>query len=234
MTPSPIIIPKADSRLSLSLNNAPWKEQYPYMPEVSLEIAHNGQEILLDWHVRENCTRAEAATDGGPVWEDSCVEFFFLPSPPDTILPPSDSLSLEEAAKPSAPETPPFGGAGGGSYYNIECNCAGRLLVGYGPDRHDREMASADIMAAIRRHSSLGDQPFPLTDGTKEWHLKMAIPLSTFFHHNLTTLNGLHARANFYKCGDKLRHPHFLTLFPIDLPHPDFHCPQFFGDIRFE
>ena len=193
--------------LPLTLAEAPWRAQYPYMPEVHLRIAHNNQELLLAWHVREDCIRAEATADGGPVWEDSCVEFFLQPS--------------SQSDRPSP-------------YYNIECNCAGRLLVGYGENRHNREMAPADIMAAISRHSSLGSGIRPLTDGDCAWELSMAIPIATFFHDDLSSLSGRHARANFYKCGDRLTKPHFLTYFPIGLPRPDFHCPDFFGDIVFE
>jgi len=47
-------------------------------------------------------------------------------------------------------------------------------------------------------------------------------------------LNGKTMRANFYKCGDKLQTPHFLSWAPIDLPKPKFHCPEFFGELVFE
>ena len=40
--------------------------------------------------------------------------------------------------------------------------------------------------------------------------------------------------ANFYKCGDKLQTPHFLSWNPIDLEKPNFHCPEFFGMLRFK
>ena len=38
-------------------------------------------------------------------------------------------------------------------------------------------------------------------------------------------------RANFYKCGDKTAHPHYLSWSPIDTPKPDFHRPDFFGEL---
>jgi hypothetical protein len=41
-------------------------------------------------------------------------------------------------------------------------------------------------------------------------------------------------RANFYKCGDKTSHPHWLTWNPVDKPRPDFHLPQYFGTLVFE
>jgi len=35
--------------------------------------------------------------------------------------------------------------------------------------------------------------------------------------------------ANFYKCADKLQHPHWLNWSPVDFPKPNFHLPQSFG-----
>ena len=41
-------------------------------------------------------------------------------------------------------------------------------------------------------------------------------------------------KANFYKCGDRLKQQHYLSWNPIDLPRPNFHCPEFFGELTFE
>ena len=38
-------------------------------------------------------------------------------------------------------------------------------------------------------------------------------------------------RGNFYKCGDLTAHPHFLSWNPINTPKPDFHRPDFFGEL---
>ena len=38
-------------------------------------------------------------------------------------------------------------------------------------------------------------------------------------------------RANFYKCGDKTAHPHFLSWSPVSTEKPDFHRPEFFGEL---
>ena len=38
-------------------------------------------------------------------------------------------------------------------------------------------------------------------------------------------------RANIYKCGDKTAHPHFLSWSPVGTPSPDFHRPEFFGEL---
>jgi hypothetical protein len=62
----------------------------------------------------------------------------------------------------------------------------------------------------------------------------LSIPYSTFFLHDIKTLEGQTIRANFYKCGDKLQSPHYLSWNPISLPKPNFHCPDFFGILHFE
>ena len=39
-------------------------------------------------------------------------------------------------------------------------------------------------------------------------------------------------RANFYKCGDNCDKTHFLSWSPIALEKPNFHCPDFFGELK--
>ena len=41
-------------------------------------------------------------------------------------------------------------------------------------------------------------------------------------------------RANLYKCGDKLCSPHFLSWSKVELEKPNFHSPQFFGELTFD
>ena len=52
-----------------------WNE-FPYKPEVEFRAAHTGDSLILNYRVTEEAVRAAAQTDNGPVWEDSCVEFF--------------------------------------------------------------------------------------------------------------------------------------------------------------
>lgn len=117
-------------------------------------------------------------------------------------------------------------------YYNFECNCGESLLIGYGR-RGERERAPLEVTRAVQRWSSLGKAPFEERMGECEWQLALRIPVTAFFRHQIDCLDGLATRANFYKCGDKLTTPHFLSWNPINLPEPCFHCPEFFGLIRF-
>lgn len=94
-------------------------------------------------------------------------------------------------------------------YYNFECNCAGRLLIQGGAVNERRPTASQEVLA-------------------------MVIPVSAFFQHSVGSLDGKTMKGNFYKCGDKLQTPHFLSWSPIGLERPMFHCPAFFGTLSFE
>ena len=119
-------------------------------------------------------------------------------------------------------------------YYNLECNCAGTVLLAAGKEREGRERAPEEVLALIDRWSSLGREPFAEKTAPRQWELCLTVPVRCFFKHGLHSLAGQTIRANFYKCGDRLQQPHFLSLFPISLPKPDFHRPDFFGLLTFE
>ena len=51
-------------------------EAYPYAPRVSVRVAHSDAALALLFEVEEDHLRAVTTSSNGPVWEDSCVEFF--------------------------------------------------------------------------------------------------------------------------------------------------------------
>lgn len=120
-----------------------------------------------------------------------------------------------------------------GIYYNIESNCIGTILVGAGKERSERERAGEEITRKVQRWSSLGRTPFG-EQGHARWELSLIVPYSVFFKSKVEALDGKTVRANFYKCGDELKTPHFLSWSPIDAPQPDFHRPDAFGQLIFE
>ena len=52
-----------------------WSE-FPYAPRVSFRIAHSDDALAIMFEVEEKHIRAVSLESNGPVWEDSCVEFF--------------------------------------------------------------------------------------------------------------------------------------------------------------
>lgn len=187
------------------LRFVPWPKDYPYKPSVSFRIAHDGKRIFLVFDVSEESAAAVTGEDLGPVWKDSCVEFFLAPSGQE-------------------------GPARFWRYYNFECNCIGKLLENHGVkgDRHP-----VPDTTLVKRWSSLGSEPFA-EKGPARWQVAEIIPSEAFFADPGFSLAGRSAWANFYKCGDDLRTPHFISWAPIHTETPDFHRPEFFRAVLFE
>lgn len=53
-----------------------------------------------------------------------------------------------------------------GYYYNFECTCIGRLLVGFRREREHATHATPRVMESILRNPSLGPRPSPNTRAT--------------------------------------------------------------------
>jgi hypothetical protein len=122
--------------------------------------------------------------------------------------------------------------AADGIYYNLECNCIGTVLLGGGKPGN-REQATPSTIRFIDRWASLGRVPFEERIGETAWEVALVIPFTAFFKHDLTSLDGKTVRANFYKCGDDLSVPHFLSWNPILAEKPNFHLPEYFGKLIF-
>lgn len=178
-------------------------KEFNYSPFVSFSVACSSKEIFLKYRVKENYLLAVNTETNQKVWEDSCVEFFFSP---------------DESGK----------------YYNFEFNAIGTCLVGYGEQRHNRRLMDKSVVESIRRRPTLGKEPIPVEQtGELFWDLTIAIPFGLFGKREQFPVVGRRYRANFYKCGDKLSVPHFLTWSPVNTEKPDFHAPEFFGDLVF-
>ena len=121
-----------------------------------------------------------------------------------------------------------------GIYYNFEFNCIGTCLLAAGATRNSREAASNDVMSQIHRKPSLGKNTFNERKQESEWNIALAIPYACLFKHPDFSPAGKTVRANFYKCGDELTVPHYISWNPINVEKPDFHRPEFFGMVTFE
>ena len=67
--------------------------------------------------------------------------------------------------------------------------------------------------------------------GMFEWELFLKIPftlLGVDYKHLPEKL-----LANFYKCADATSMPHYVTWNPVLTDKPDFHRPEFFGELIF-
>jgi len=115
------------------------------------------------------------------------------------------------------------------SYYNFEFNCIGTPLVGYGTGKHDRVLLPATLISQIKYQSIIDNH----SGNDIHWELTVSIPKNLFYFNEINTFKGQKCRGNFYKCGDKLPTPHFITWSGIRSAAPNFHLPEFFGKIEF-
>lgn len=121
----------------------------------------------------------------------------------------------------------------GSNYYNLEFNCIGTALIGYGPARRSgRRRLPNETIEQVKAYSSIS--PEKLENGDTEWRLMLTIPYTVFEADAIKSLAGMRCRGNFYKCGDDLPEPHYVAWSPIDNPTPDFHLPQYFGELVFQ
>ena len=123
---------------------------------------------------------------------------------------------------------------GDGIYYNVECNCAGTLLIGAGVNREDRELAPPQMFDNVLRWASLGREPFAERMEHTTWEVALVLPVEVYCKHRVDSFGGCTMAANFFKCGDRLSRPHFLSWNPVFTPSPDFHRPECFGRLHFE
>jgi hypothetical protein len=196
--------------------DAPWADIPPlrighylwlangYCPGVEVRLCRSPRFLNVRFFVEETRVRVKYTKFQDPVYKDSCVEFFV------------DAF----------PETRQ-------GYLNFETNAAGTLLVAFGPDRsHRQPLWPEDIAEFEIVHSIAGpvDGPF----GADHWTLEYRIPLSLFRKvYGREIRPGERAAANFYKCGDETEVPHYGAWSPVDTPAPDFHRPEFFGEVVF-
>lgn len=175
-------------------------ESYPYKPSASFRIARSSTHLVIMYDVRGLDLRAVTLEDNGPVWEDSCCEFFV-----------SDTSD--------------------GTYYNFELNCIGTLLASKRRSRNDADMFSQEQLSRITRHSTLERNQIEENGVIRTWGTALCIPFDLIGIDGNSLPESI--KANFYKCADLAAHPHYVSWNRIDIPQPDFHRPDFFGELKF-
>lgn len=173
-----------------------WPELFPYKPECGFRIGWCETGLGILYNVKGLDLRAAALEDNGPVWEDSCCEFF--------VADPAD-----------------------GTYYNFETNCIGTLLAAKRQSRENCTHYSAEVLSKVKRFSTLKHEAIDVNGKEFLWQLGIFVPFGLIGCKNAPET----LQANFYKCGDKTAHVHFLSWSPVKVEKPDFHRPEFFGKL---
>ncbi len=119
------------------------------------------------------------------------------------------------------------------NYYNFEFSCIGTTHLAWGSGRNNRKFVDPKVVEKIAIKSSLGNQPFDNKSGEFNWEMMIRIPLESFAYSKLKSFKELKATANFYKCGDETKVPHYVTWNPVKTENPDYHRPEYFGKVQF-
>jgi hypothetical protein len=207
-------------KLDAGWDQPPWKaipsalianymgEKPVHFPTAEVKVTYDELSVYVLFQVADRYVRAVAEAHQGNVWEDSCVEFFFTPGP--------------DVSK---------------GYFNLEMNCGGTMLFHFQPGAGtDRIVLSKKECDKVWRTHSLPRIVDPEIDAPVTWTVAYQIPIDLLKKYSPVTTPTPNAawRANFYKCGDKTSHPHWLTWAPVDSAKPNFHLPEFFGFLEFE
>lgn len=117
-----------------------------------------------------------------------------------------------------------FNPKNGNKYVNFEANPLGTLNSSAGDGRHGR----------VPVKEIWGDLPeIKATIEEDYWQLEYCLSVDRLekIFGTIDTSKGAKYRGNFYKCGDATTHMHYGMWSPVDLPQPDFHCPELFGEL---
>lgn len=115
-------------------------------------------------------------------------------------------------------------------YWAFELNCVGTINASRCVRRNDCTQLSPEMLKRIGRYASVGTRPFQEVEGSFIWSVVMAIPLD-ILGVEYTPGSPVTMRGNFNKCAEATSQPHYLSWAPIRSEKPDFHRPEFFGDI---
>jgi len=180
-----------------------------HLPAVQFRLAYDDEAIRVIFRVEDQLVRAVAERFHDAVCRDSCVELFFTPGP-DVDM----------------------------GYFNFEFSCCGVMLARFQPEPGIdlQDLSESDCCAVEIVRSIPDDQIDPERVGPLTWTLAARIPFELLEHYSpavATPKPGIQWRGNAYKCADRTSGPHWLTWSPIDWDGPNFHLPQFFGQLDF-
>lgn len=195
------IISELNAQDSISIKAHNWNVGRQ-LPIVTVTGGWNEEMLYLLFNVKEKESLRRFKTLNAPVYRDSCVEFFIQPDMKSPL------------------------------YCNFEFNSLGTMLSQTGSSRENRvfikEQEASTIRTKAEYHSS------SLTEENQtggEWKLFIQIPAEVLASRGITLQKDNQFRCNFYKCGDDLKDPHYLSWNPVLSEEPDFHRIDFFGQI---
>lgn len=182
---------------------------YPhFFPKTKVKLLYDEEHLYGIFLVEDRFVQCVVEENNGPVYEDSCVEFFFSPDENNPLF-----------------------------YFNLEMNCGGVALMQFAtePRKKFNYILPSEI-AQVEIAHSLPNKVFPEIQEEVLWTIEFKLPFTILSRYSTISYPkpGVVWKGNFYKTASKTSNPHYITWSFIDRPNPDFHLPEFFGSLVFQ
>ena len=193
----------------LSIDTYPWFKSGSKQG-TTVRMLYDERAVYVQFLCEDKHIHADHTEINSSVCQDSCVEFFAMP------LPQNDKR-----------------------YFNLEINCCGNFLLGWG--RNIEEIAgnfvAPELSAAYLKIAT--SEPGPRKQESPKdngWWVAVEIPfelINQMSGDEIRPVSGTVWRANFYRCGGQTD-PQYACWNRVGTPGPDYHQPEFFGELVFE
>lgn len=188
---------------ALEINDYPWYKT-GRKQNTQVKLSANSETLFMQIIAQDHYSFAkQTELNHMLICEDSCVEFFFSPS-----------------------------GVLGSSYVNLEVNCCGTLHLAYGVGRENRQYISLAAANLIQCKSSISSPAKIESEGDKTWCIEIALPFKVIEQLTGKSVNKDKWFANFYRCGGRTE-PQYAVWNHIEVSEPDYHRPEYFGELVF-
>jgi hypothetical protein len=182
-------------------------EKPVFFPATEAKVRYDQENIYVIFRVKDQFVKCEVKDYNGPVYKDSCVEFFFSPDQANPL-----------------------------NYFNVEINCGGTILTHYvnGATKKHTLLEVEDLKKIEIAHTLPkvieNEITKPIT-----WYIEYKIPLAVLekYANVSRPQSGVVWKANFFKTASTTSNPHYLTWSYVNHPKPNFHLPEYFGTLVF-
>ena len=193
----------------LSVNEYPWFKS-GNKQGTTVRMLYDERAVYVQFLCEDKHIYADHTEVNSSVCIDSCVEFFAKPLPRDNER-----------------------------YFNLEVNCCGNFLLGWG--RNIKDIAGTFVAPELSTSylKIASSEPGPRKAESPEdngWWMAAKIPfelINQISGDEIRPVSGTVWRANFYRCGGQTD-PQYACWNLVGTPNPDYHQPEFFGELVFE
>lgn len=212
-------------------------EDNDYKPETKAKLFYTDTHFHIFFKSYEDEITIKYFNMDEDVYKDSCVEFFIKPNPDKddryfnfemnsigTLL---LGLGVDRHDRERIKLDNPF------EVFGISTSVTKDTADSYNnqPSKNKGSSKNCDDTLSKSCNNSIKS-----CCNSKFWTVEYSIPF-TFIEKYFGKLDigpGYRLEGNFYKCGDETKYPHYGCWNPIKISSPDFHRPEFFGDLVLE